>query len=105
MKALLLVLAFAFSFFGFACLALAMPRHWGEATGEPRELARHRSWLRPLGWLLLALAFFAAWLRDGPSFGAVLWVLLIGAAALAVALTLAWRPRWLWPRGPFGRMA
>ncbi|MET0335868.1 MAG: DUF3325 family protein [Rhizobacter sp.] len=34
---------------------------------------------------------------QGPAFGAVLWVLLISAAAFSVAFTLSWRPALLLP--------
>ncbi len=43
-----------------------------------------------------------ACLRDGPSFGALLWATVISLAALAVAFTLSWRPSWL--RWPFQKM-
>lgn len=32
---------------------------------------------------------------QGASFGCLLWVLSMTAAAMAVALTLSWRPQWL----------
>jgi len=47
--------------------------------------------------LLLGIAYLVCVYRDGPSFGSLLWVVLISAAAIAVALTLAWHPRLLFP--------
>jgi len=35
-----------------------------------------------------------ALLRDGPSFGLILWVLTLSVAAFAVATVLSWRPAW-----------
>jgi hypothetical protein len=78
---LLLVAAALASYLGFACLALAMPEH-----GPARPLR----WLRPAGCALLVLSYALCLLRDGVSFGSMLWVLLASAAAIAVTLTLAW---------------
>ncbi|XLZ69769.1 DUF3325 domain-containing protein [Massilia sp. SR12] len=84
------------SYLGFACLALAMPDHWLQVAGEDRQ-GHGRSGLRPAGCAMLVLAFVLCLLRDGPSFGSLLWVMMMGAAALAVALTLTWSPRLLLP--------
>jgi hypothetical protein len=93
MSALLLLAAGLASYGAFACLALAMPRHWAEVSGQTVDFAPHRAWLRLCGFALLGLSYALCVYRDGPSFGSVLWLLLIWAAAIAVALTLAWRPR------------
>ena len=45
--------------------------------------------LRTLGSALLGLSLIIALLRDGPSFGSLLWATAIGLAALVVALILA----------------
>jgi hypothetical protein len=95
MSALLLLAAGLASYVAFACLALTMPRHWAEANGQAAAFVPQRTWLRPCGFALLGLSYALCWYRDGTSFGSVLWVLLISAAAVAVALTLAWRPRLL----------
>ena len=97
MSVLLLVAASLASYGGFACLALAMPCHWRDASGQRVNVAPHRTWLRPCGFLLLGTAYILCLYRDGPSFGSLLWVVLISAAAIAVALTLAWHPQWLLP--------
>lgn len=93
MHALLLAAASLAGYIGFACLALAMPRHWIEVSG--RKTAPHRRWLRPCGFALLGIAYALCVHRDGASFGSVLGMILLSAAAGAVALTLAWRPRLL----------
>lgn len=97
MPALLLVAASLASYGGFACLALAMPRHWAEARGQRMDVVPHRRWLRPCGFLMLGVTYALCVHRDGTSFGSLLWVVLISAAAIAVALTLAWRPQFLLP--------
>lgn len=93
MSALLLFAAGLASYSAFACLALAMPRHWAAASGQAVALAPHRTWLRLGGFVLLGFTYALCVYRDGPGFGSLLWLLLISAAAVAVALTLAWRPR------------
>jgi len=94
---LLLIAASLACYSGFAGLALAMPRHWAAASGQRVTAAPHRRWLRPSGFSMLALAYALCVHRDGASFGSVLWAVLLPAAAVAVALTLAWRPRLLLP--------
>lgn len=95
MHALLLVAASLAGYIGFACLALAMPRHWAEAGGRKTATTPHRRQLRACGFALLGLAYAFCVHRDGAGFGSVLWIVLLSAAAGAVALTLAWRPRLL----------
>lgn len=97
MPALLLVAAALASYGGFACLALAMPDHWIRASGQRSDAALHRRRLRPAGFFMLGVAYVLCVCRDGPSFGSLLWGVLISAAAIAVALTLTWRPTFLLP--------
>ncbi len=97
MPALLLIAASLASYGGFACLALAMPNHWAEASGQRGDVASNRRWLRSVGFFMVGVAYVLCVYRDGLSFGSVLWVVLISAAAIAVALTLTWRPRLLLP--------
>ena len=51
--------------------------------------------LRAIGYSALAVSLALTLLRDGASFGSVLWVLVLTAGAVAVAFTLTWRPAWL----------
>lgn len=100
-ETLLLAAAFVAAYLGFACLALAMDRNWEQVYGQRVERSPWRGRLLAIGWPLLVAAYAVCWLRDGPSFGSLLWAVLIGAAAMAVAQTLAWRPRWLrWFKAP-----
>lgn len=96
---LLLILAMLSSYIGFACLALAMPRHWVQAGGQRLRTMPPRRSLRGCGLALLGVAYALIVYRDDPGFGSVLSVVLFCAAALAVALTLAFRPRVLLPWG------
>lgn len=94
---LLLILAMFSSYIGFACLALAMPRHWAQAGGLRLGPMTPRRRLRRCGFALLGTACALSVYRDGPSFGSVLALVLLPAAAIAVVLTLAFRPRMLLP--------
>lgn len=94
MMPVLLLLAAALAAYGaFVCLALSMPRHWAAASGQQLTVVPYRRCLRAGGSALLGVTYALCVGRDGPSFGAVLWVVLISIAALAVAFTLAWQPR------------
>lgn len=101
--ALLLLSAFAAAYLGFAMLALSQVRHWTSVAGsEPQGRVRligHRI----AGGAMIALSLAMALLRDGPSFGSLLWATAISIAALAVAFTLAWRPGLLRPIAVAGR--
>lgn len=95
-EALLLIAAAVTSYLGFGWLALCQRPHWRAATGgrpgdDPSPGARRRG--RCLGALALIAALVLSLAAQGPSFGA----LLLAAAAVAVTLTLSWRPRWLRP--------
>jgi len=92
---LLLLALLAAAYAGFALLALSQARHWRAVVGDA-ALPRSRVLvLRTLGAALIALSLLLAFTRDGPSFGSLLWGTAISLAALGVALTLAWHPRWL----------
>jgi hypothetical protein len=97
MPALLLIAAGLASYAGFACLALAMPCHWAAVSGQGTGVAPHRRRLRRVGLSMLGVACALCVWRDGPGFGSLLWLVLIPAAAIAVALTLSWQPRLLLP--------
>ena len=85
------------AYLGFALLALTQARPWQKVVRTPPPTGRWRLVLRALGGIALALSLGLALLRDGPSFGALLWATAISLAALAVAFTLTWRPNWLRP--------
>lgn len=95
MPAILLLAAGLVSYCGFACLALAMTDHWAQVNGQHEGAAPRR--LRLAGFALLGVAYALCVYRDGASFGSLLWTVLMSAAAIAVALTLTWRPKFLLP--------
>jgi len=85
-------------YLGFALLALAQARHWARVTAHARPPGRLRvRLLQGAGSTALAGSLLLALLRDGASFGALLWVTALSVAATAVAFTLTWRARWLRP--------
>lgn len=94
---LLLLLAAGASLVGCACLALSQDRHRLAVAGDRRHPPRTPGHTRSLGWYLLAASLLACTLRDGGAFAALLWPLLVGASAFAVALTLTYRPELLRP--------
>lgn len=80
---------------GFAALALSQNKHWASVVGErscPSSTAR---FLKAVGWPALAVSVVLTLLRDGVSFGVILWPTLAFAVALAVSLAIAYRPHML----------
>lgn len=95
--ALMLLAALCSSIVGFAWLALAMDIHWRQVR-DPQPLSqRSARTLRVLGAMSLALSFVLCLLADYASIASLVWIMSLAAAALAVAFTLAWRPRLLAP--------
>ena len=94
---LLLIALFLAAYFGFALLALAQARPWQRISQIPTLIGVRRLTLRTLGGLALLLSLVLCLVRDGPSFGALLWATAISIAAAAVAFTLTWRPSLLRP--------
>lgn len=90
----LLIAAASCGYLGFAMLALSQKQHWRAVTGAAASSAVDaRSGLRrAVGLTLLLMCLALAWLRSGATFGALLFVFLLGVTGLAVAFTLAWRP-------------
>jgi hypothetical protein len=89
---MLIVIATAFGYSGFLCLALAMNRHHQALLGQRPSGARKRLFqLLGTGALIAsAVLCFTRW-HGGIAFSAWLGVLTI--AALAVAITLTYSPR------------
>ena len=85
------------AYLGFALLALTQARPWRRVGQAPPPTAIRRLAMRTLGGLALVLSLALCLVRDGPSFGALLWATAISIAAAAVAFTLTWRPALLRP--------
>lgn len=91
-----LIAATALALSGMAWLALPMEVHWGQVMHRPATQApRTRQLLRGLGALALLLSLLACLMADRPSMAALVWIMLMAGSAVAVALTLSWRPHWL----------
>ena len=93
-EAMLLMAALLTCLVGMGWLALAMQTHWAQVRGgHPSRAGVLR--LRILGALALATSLVLCLLADHASMAALVWVMALAGAALTVALTLTWRPRWL----------
>ena len=94
MLEVLLTLAAAMAcYLALALLALSQEDHWSRA-GMPPATKLARRW-RYVASAMLVMAGMFCVAGHGTGFGLILWVMLIGAAIMAVALTLSWRPQWL----------
>ncbi len=95
-KAALLVLALGLCSLGMAWLAVAMGTHWQQVRGNdapPSPFAVRA--LRVQGAVTLLAALLVCLRADHASMAVLVWVMALTGAALAVAFTLSWRPRWL----------
>lgn len=89
-----LIAATALALSGMAWLALAMEVHWGQVVHRP-AIPATRQRLRGLGAVALLLSLLACLAADRPSMAVLVWIMLLAGSAIAVAMTLSWRPRWL----------
>ena len=80
---------------GFALLALSQPHHRARVYGENSTVALAVSTQCAIGFIAIGMTLPACVLSQGASFGTLLWVMEMAAAAMAVAFTLTWRPHWL----------
>jgi hypothetical protein len=99
-EAALLGLAFTSSYIGFALFALSQKPHHSSVAGLASRAALPRSVRRrcfALGTLALTLGLAASLSAEGPSFGSLLWVLVLAGAGLSLTFTLSYRPHWLRP--------
>ncbi|HSV47883.1 MAG TPA: DUF3325 family protein [Ramlibacter sp.] len=95
-EAFWLITAAALALTGMAWLALAMEVHWGQVMHRPAAHAtRTRQLLRGLGAVALLLSLLACLMADRPSMAALVWIMLLAGSAVAVAMVLSRRPRWL----------
>ena len=89
MTSLLVLVALSLAaYLGFALLAMSQRRLWQRVSEVPPPTGVRRLTLRTLGSLALLLSLILCLVRDGPSFGALLWATAISITAAAVAFTL-----------------
>ena len=93
--AILLVVLFAATYCGFALLAASQAKNWPRLMGASRRPWHVAGSLRAAGYGLLASSLALALMRDGADLGSLLWCTSLSISAIAVALTLTWRPQWL----------
>jgi len=93
LESLLTLAAAAACYLALALLALSQDDHWSRAGMPPATRLAHR-W-RYVASVVLILAGILCVTGHGVGFGLILWVMLVGAGIVAVALTLSWRPQWL----------
>ena len=85
-------LSFALAYAGFTGLCLAMERHHEQVFGVRRIPRLRRLGLAGGGWLLLAGSLLLL-TAQGAGAGITLWLGLLTAAALALALLRSYAPR------------
>lgn len=96
-EVLLMLAAWVVLLLGMALLALSQERHRDRIFISNRPAALDIRAQRATAFIATGLGLPACIASQGASFGSLLWLLLLSAAALAVALTLTWRPQWLRP--------
>nr|WP_246373200.1 DUF3325 family protein [Lysobacter spongiae] len=100
---MMLAIALAACIVGVGWLALAMDVHgrqaWGRAAGAKAKRA-----LRAMGAAALVVALVLCLRVDHATMAVLVWVMALAVGAVAVAMMLAWRARWLGLLAPwFGR--
>ncbi|HUG23977.1 DUF3325 domain-containing protein [Piscinibacter sp.] len=96
-KALWFLLAYLSCVLGLGWIALAMEPHWQQVRDEQRRARGVVHTLRVLGVVGVVLSLWICLRADHVSMAALVWVMMLAAAALTVAFTLSWRPALLAP--------
>jgi len=87
------MIAIALVFAGWSLLAGSQPKQFSRIVRHGHLSTPLRIVLRCAGAALLLAALVTLIRSEGPSFGALVWFCLLSASAMAVALVLAWLPR------------
>ena len=100
---MLLGVAFLLAASGLTWFAFALERHWRQIF-ETAPLAPSTSRrLRLAGSAALVGSLLACLRTDHATMASLVFVMLLAAAAVLVAMLLAWRPHWLRPLLVFAR--
>lgn len=94
-EVLLLLAAGLMTLLGLALLALSQERHFEHVFHKNRPSAPVPTAHTAIILIATILSLPLCIASQGASFGCLLWVLLVCAAAMTVALLLTWRPCWL----------
>lgn len=94
-EAIKFTIALASGLAGMGWLALAMDVHWQQVQEAHTISRRTAIALRVLGTLALAVSLGVCFWVDHATMAPLVWVMAVAGAALVVAFTLSWRPRWL----------
>jgi hypothetical protein len=78
-----------------AWLALAMKVHWRQARGDREQRPTATRSLRVAGAASLAASLVLCLSADHPTLASLVWIMMLSASALIVAMLLAYRPHWL----------
>lgn len=89
------MVACIFALLGFALLALSQERHLDRVFESNRPTTHNIRAQRAICFIAIGSSLPICISTQGASFGSLLWLMLMCAAAMAVALTLTWRPGWL----------
>jgi hypothetical protein len=96
-ESLQLAVAVGLALCGLVWFALAIDTHWRQVRKGAAAPRGARTALRVSGSLALAGSLLLCLRADHLTMAPLVWLMSLAAGALAVALTLAWRPRWLVP--------
>ena len=92
----MLLIAFVAAVAGMGWLALTIDMNYERVRGRRTTLtAAMVTRLRLLGALALVASLALCLSVDHASMAALVWVMMLAAAALVITFTLAWRARWL----------
>jgi hypothetical protein len=78
-----------------ALLALSNRAHWAQVRGGPALAHSRVRRLRTFGGGALVVSLSWCLAADHPTMASLVWIMTSSASAVAVALTLAYRPHWL----------
>ena len=92
-----LAAAFLVSWAGFGLLALAQERHVGLFYPSFKPIARVIQTQAAIGIIAICIAFALCIKTQSVGFGSLLWLLMLTASAMVVALQLTWAPQTLKP--------
>ena len=102
-EGLWLAIAFLCSLAGMGWFALTLDSHWQQACGSGAPKLSTRRRLRLLGTLALTVSLILSFRADHASMAPLVWIMGLAAAALVMALLLAWWPRVLRMLAPADR--